>query len=124
MLIVEDDDALRDSAADALMRAGFAAFTARSVKGAINLVRSFPGRCLIVLDLTLTDGDGRELLDALNSVSRAATRFPVLIASAAPDAKDLEKFPYVVGVLQKPFELSRLLSTVIEQANSSLAMVH
>lgn len=124
VLIVEDDDDLRDAAAEALNRAGFAAFTARSVKGATNLVRSFPGRCLIVLDLTLTDGDGREVLEILPQVNGAATRFPVLVASGAEDAKDLAKFPYVVGVIQKPFELSSLLTAIFEQANSAPNQLH
>lgn len=124
VLIVEDDDELRDSAAAALQRAGFAAFTAATVSAAIHLVRSFPGRCLIVLDLSLGDGNGRELLETLPSIRRAATRFPVLVASGEPDAKELERFPYVVGVLQKPFGLKTLVSNVIEQANTTLSSVH
>lgn len=123
MLIVEDDDVLRDAAAEALSHAGFAAFTARTVADAVSLVRSFPGRCLIVLDLQLSDGNGRDVLEMLPKIARAATRFPVLVASGDPDAKHLEKFPYVVGVLQKPFRIETLVRNVIEAANTSPSSV-
>lgn len=117
VLVVEDDDALRDGAVEVLLTAGYAAFGARSIRGALGLLNGLPGRCLIILDLALADGDGRSVLEGLSLIERSATRFSVIVASADPQIEETQKMPFVVSVLKKPYTRSDLLEVVSEYAS-------
>jgi CheY-like chemotaxis protein len=116
VLVVEDDDATRDAAAEALSMGQFAVFTARSVNGACNLLRSFPGRCLVLLDLHLNDGNGQQVLDCLGTMPDSARRFPVIVVSADADAEEYRRYPFVIDVLRKPIDATELLQRVVEHA--------
>lgn len=117
VLFVEDDLAVRDAAAEALTREGFGVFTARTVSGACHLLASIPGRCVVVLDLGLQDGDGRRVLDYLIETRASPMRNPVIVASADPNAADLRRFPYVVDVVQKPYLSRELIASVLDHAS-------
>ncbi|MFL5320344.1 MAG: two-component system response regulator [Myxococcaceae bacterium] len=116
VLVIEDDDATREATAEALSLAQFAVFTARSLNGACNLLRSFPGRCLVLLDLHLNGEDGREVLDFLGTLPDSARRFPVIVVSADSDVESLRRYPFVIDVVAKPVEATALLRRVIEHA--------
>lgn len=117
VLVVEDDDALRDGAVEVLLHAGYAAFGARSIRGALGLLKTLPGRCLILLDLALVDGDGREVVEGLSLIERSAARFSVIIASADEHVEETRKMPYVVDVMKKPYSRADLLAVVNEYAS-------
>jgi DNA-binding NtrC family response regulator len=114
VLVVDDDDALRDAAVEALLQAGVAPFGARSIRGALGLLRSLPGRCLIVLDLTLADGAGEEVLEGLSMIEKSASRYSVLVASANERAEETLRLPFVIGVLKKPYTAAGLVNAVKE----------
>lgn len=116
IMVVEDDDALRDAALEALLQAGFAPFGARSIRGALGLLKTLPGRCLIVLDLTLADGAGESVLEGLALIERSASRYCVLVASADERAHEMLRQPFVVGLLKKPYTAKELVAAVTEYA--------
>ena len=64
LLIVEDDDALRESLARAMRKRGFSVATAASVGEALAQVRTHTLNFAIV-DLRLDDGSGLDVIQAL-----------------------------------------------------------
>ena len=67
LLIVDDDDPLRDRLSRAMERKGFQVKNAKTVENAIKLVRSSPPKFALV-DLRLEDGNG---LDVVQEINRA-----------------------------------------------------
>ena len=66
VLIVDDDDALRDNLEDILSEEGYRLFSAPNCTEALKMARaSKPGAAL--LDLKLPDGTGTELLAQIKS---------------------------------------------------------
>ena len=67
LLIVDDDDPLRDRLSRAMERKGFQVKNAKTVENAIKLVKSSPPKFALV-DLRLEDGSG---LDVVQEINRA-----------------------------------------------------
>jgi DNA-binding response OmpR family regulator len=77
ILFVEDEPAIADPFGRTLLRAGFDVVAARSVSEArARFARQPPD--LVLLDLTLPDGDGRDLCREL----RSASRVPIIMLTA------------------------------------------
>jgi DNA-binding response OmpR family regulator len=117
LLIVEDDAKARDFLADNLTADGFAVHTARDVSEAIAATRSeFPD--LVVLDVTLPDGSGLELLSAVRGTDGVADRVdprtPVLVLSGRSGELDrLRAFERGADdYLTKPFSYRELLARI------------
>ncbi|MEL7151301.1 MAG: response regulator [Pseudomonadota bacterium] len=76
LLIVEDDDALRDRLARAMARRGFAVTTAGSVaEGLMTVETTEP--CFAIVDLHMTDGSGLSVIKSLRQ-SQPSCRTVVL----------------------------------------------
>lgn len=108
VLVVEDDDDLRDLIADVLRARGHTVRCARGGSEGLACLRE-TGFELILLDLTLPDMSGVEFLALRQQIPQAD--IPVVVMSGAVDARaigDRRKFP----VLRKPFGISDLLSCV------------
>ena len=110
LLVVEDDPRVADSLARGLREAGFAVAAAGSLAAAdAELAKGAPA--LVVLDLNLPDGDGRNWL---RRVRNAGYRMPVVILTAR------DTLPDRVGGLEdgaddyltKPFAFAELLARV------------
>ena len=110
LLVVEDDPRVADSLARGLREAGFAVAAAGSLAAAdAELANGAPA--LVVLDLNLPDGDGRNWL---RRVRNAGYRMPVVILTAR------DTLPDRVGGLEdgaddyltKPFAFAELLARV------------
>ena len=110
LLVVEDDPRVADSLARGLREAGFAVAAAGSLAAAdTELAKGAPA--LVVLDLNLPDGDGRNWL---RRVRNAGYRMPVVILTAR------DTLPDRVGGLEdgaddyltKPFAFAELLARV------------
>lgn len=109
ILIVDDDQALRETLADFLTAEGYAVTEASSLQAARAEIDSSPPS-LVLLDLNMPGGDGLPLAAEL----RARTNIPVIIVSGKGSTIDR-----VVGLevgaddyLAKPFELRELLARV------------
>ena len=110
LLVVEDDPRVAESLARGLREAGFAVAAAGSLAAAdAELAKGTPA--LVVLDLNLPDGDGRNWL---RRVRNAGFRMPVVILTAR------DTLPDRVGGLEdgaddyltKPFAFAELLARV------------
>lgn len=119
VLVVEDDQDTRDAVCAALRWAGFLCSEAGDVTRARKVIAK--GRPdLVVLDLSLPDGDGLELLREL----RLSDDLPILVLSGRGEEADR-----VVGLelgaddyLTKPFsarELSSRVRTVLRRSSAT-----
>ena len=114
LLIVDDDDELRQSAADGLADAGYDPIVAVDGRQALDLLQGQQNGerpRLILLDLMMPVMNGWEFRDALrNETDLGGVPILVMTASRTLDAHPLE----ADAVLLKPFGLGQLLGRVSE----------
>jgi CheY-like chemotaxis protein len=112
LLVVEDDDSVRQLAARALERAGHSVDTACDGDEGLQLIVEAEGRYdLVVSDIRMPAMDGIEMS------RQAAARYPglrILLVTGFADqrerASDLDGI--IVDVLLKPFSLASIRETV------------
>jgi two-component system response regulator RegX3 len=109
ILIVEDEESIFEPLASALEREGYATAIAPTAEAALEAVRSEEPD-LVLLDVMLPDGDGREILREIRS--RSST--PVIMVSARGEETDM-----VVGLelgaddyVSKPFRAAELVARI------------
>jgi len=109
ILIVEDEESISEPLASALEREGYATEIAPTAEAALEAVRTTEPD-LVLLDVMLPDGDGREILRDIRS--RGAT--PVIMLSARGEETDM-----VVGLelgaddyVSKPFRAAELIARI------------
>lgn len=109
ILLVEDESAIAEPFARILRREGFAPTIAPTVARALELFERDPPD-LVLLDLTLPDGDGRDVARTL----RAASRVPIIMLTARGTETDrvvgleLGADDYVV----KPFSSAEVIARI------------
>jgi two-component system response regulator RegX3 len=109
ILVVEDESSIAEPLTAALQREGFAAVTAETVAEGLERFRT-ERPDLVLLDVMLPDGDGRDLLRQI----RAESRTPVIMLTARGQETnkvvglELGADDYVV----KPFGSSELLARI------------
>jgi two-component system response regulator RegX3 len=109
ILVVEDEDSISQPFAEALRRAGFEAIVTGTVAGALELAREVEPD-LVMLDLTLPDGDGRDVCREL----RRHSDVPIMMLTARGTEMDrivgleLGADDYVV----KPFSAREVISRI------------
>ena len=107
ILVVEDEDAIRDLVATALRFTGFPVFTVASGRAAIAEVRNEPFD-LLILDVNLPDVDGYEICRKIRADGNTVG---VIFLTARDDPTDL-KSGFTAGgddYLTKPFSLEELM---------------
>ncbi len=115
ILIVEDDDGVRDTLAAILRDEGYAVDTASNGEVALAEVAARPLPTLILLDLMMPHMDGmhfraRQLADpALRAV-------PVVVLSARPDVARQAAELHADDFLRKPMSFEELLHVVQNRA--------
>ncbi len=110
VLIVEDSDVAREYLERPLAKAGYEVLTATNAEAGLRIIRSSELE-LMLLDLGLGDGDGRELLSALQQVSPDVPVVVVTNDNTATTAVELIRrgaYDYLV----KPVDVDRLLRVV------------
>ena len=90
-----------------MQRDGFAVRTAGSARQALDALAEEPAD-LVLLDLTLPDLSGTELLDAV----REAWTGPVIVVSASVDALPVYRGLGAADAIGKPFDPSELVQKV------------
>ena len=111
VLVVEDDDAIRDVLEAALADEGYAVRAVRQGQAALEALRDSPPD-VVLLDLMLPVLDGWGFLEERVRLGLALdTRVIVLSASRRAAALERERLA-VWAVVAKPFELDDLLTTV------------
>ena len=109
ILVVEDEDSISEPFAEALQRAGFEVVVTRTAAGALELAREAEPD-LVMLDLSLPDGDGRDVCREL----RRRSDVPIVMLTARGTEMDrivgleLGADDYVV----KPFSAREVISRI------------
>jgi CheY-like chemotaxis protein len=119
VLVVEDDDDLRESLSQALRDHGFAVTTVADGQQALDLLHGGNRPAVILLDLMMPVLNGWELRDALRDNPKLAG-IPQLVISAYVD----EAEQHVLGLpredcIRKPFHLRILLDAIERHCESA-----
>jgi two-component system response regulator MprA len=111
VLVVEDEEGIRTTLADALQDEGYEVATATNGAEALQLVRDTEPDA-IVLDLMMPIMDGRAFLEACRREQRCAAT-PVLVVSAYRRLAEVAATELRVDAyMPKPFHLDALLEAV------------
>jgi adenylate cyclase len=112
ILIIEDEEDIRDFAARVLELEGYRVFQAVDGGDGLRMLREYPVS-LVLLDLRLPDCDGWTLLEELKSDPQLAM-VPVVMftASAAVSRRSQALAVGAVDYLVKPLSAARLKETV------------
>lgn len=115
ILIVEDNEDVRESIADALEMEGYAVSTSKNGKDGLAKLSTLPGPVLILLDLMMPVMNGWEFLDAQNKNPILEGHQVVTISAVSPTQSLQDPQPLdTAGSLQKPINLEPLLATVMK----------
>ncbi len=109
VLVVDDDEGIREMLTMALSDEGYEVETAPHGAAALDLLRECqPG--LILLDMRMPIMDGWEFARAYRS--RPGHQAPIVVVTAARDASDRAQQVQADGYLAKPFSLDELFEVV------------
>jgi CheY-like chemotaxis protein len=109
VLVVEDDDDIRDAVVMALEGEGFHVFSAENGARALEVLATIPQPSLILADLMMPVMDGWQLIRALRQNDRFATLAVVVVSALS------EQSPEGVMRVKKPIELDDLIKIVSQQ---------
>jgi DNA-binding NtrC family response regulator len=114
ILIVDDEEMIKDLARDILARYGYTVLTAGGGEEAVDVFRQHKKEiAVVVLDIVLPGVDGREVFRRIRELDPEAQ---VIIASGynqERDANDLLR-EGAVRFVQKPYRIASLVGTVGE----------
>jgi CheY-like chemotaxis protein len=108
IVLVEDDDGIRETMASLLEDEGFRVVQAANGEEGLAGLRSTADACLVLLDLWMPVMNGWQMLEAMRD-DPALQRVPVLVISAAGDLTPPEG---ASAFLRKPIRLETLLANV------------
>ena len=109
VLVVDDDRDIRAFVAEALEDEGYHVVTAPHGAAALDLIRQKPPT-LVLLDMRMPVMDGWAFAAEYRRIPEA--RAPVVVMTAAQNARKWSEEVGADGYLAKPFELDDLLETV------------
>ncbi len=113
VLVVDDDDAIRQLLVDLLADAGYEVEQARGGRDALGKVGHF-GPDLILLDKLMPDGDGT--MFATGYAKTPGRHAPIVGLCASKDGPQWSIEIGAVAHVVKPFDIDDLLSVITEQA--------
>lgn len=108
VLVVDDDDAIREAVRDLLEEEGIPVTTAADGADALLQVNERPPR-LVLLDMRMPVMDGWSFAEALREQGLSP---PVVVMTAAADARRWAAEIGASGVVAKPFGIDELLQAV------------
>jgi CheY-like chemotaxis protein len=115
VLVVDDDEGLRETIADALEGEGYAVEQAPDAGRALAVLCASRGPLVVLLDYSMP-GDGGAVLDAVTAGATLSSRDAYILCTAVRDAlpAPVAKALAAIGaaLLPKPFELEELLDAV------------
>lgn len=114
MLVVEDDELIRESVVEYLVDHGYDAMMAADGREALAKLRAVDCKpCVVLLDLMMPIMDGRQFREEqLRDPTISA--IPVVVVSASRDVASLVEDLGISRVFKKPMKLAELLSVVEE----------
>jgi CheY-like chemotaxis protein len=108
ILIVEDDEDVRDSLSERVRGDGYHVFSAGNGLDGLSTLRFIKPPALIILDQRMPLMSGAEFLQ-IKSREKAWASIPVIVVSS--DALEVSS-PDVVDYIPKPLQLDRLLAAI------------
>jgi len=111
VLVVEDDDEIRDLLDEMLTDTGFAVTTARNGKAGLELLRAGTHPDIVLLDLMMPVMDGWQLRAEMLADAELA-KIPVIIVSGAADMQDDDSALAAARILTKPVKWPVLLEAI------------
>jgi len=112
IMIVEDDDDIRELLAEMLGDQGYGVLTARNGRHGLDLLQGKrPPPCVVLLDLMMPVMDGWEMRAEMLAVPELAS-IPVVVVSGAADVQDQSDALCATRVLTKPVKWPDLLASV------------
>jgi CheY-like chemotaxis protein len=108
VLVVDDDPAIRDAVRDALEAMGMRVTTASDGAEALDRVL-IEEPCVVLLDMRMPVMDGWGFARAIRE---RGMELPVVVMTAAADARRWAHEIGAMGVVPKPFALSELMTAV------------
>jgi CheY-like chemotaxis protein len=120
VLVVDDDEDLRETIAMALEEESYRVLTASNGRRALEVLAQEKPEDIscIVLDWMMPEMGGEEFLQHLNEDRADFSRVPVVVATAMGLSVQKDKILYPVSRIQKPMELEELYR-VLEKAVES-----
>ena len=115
ILIVEDDEGVRDTIAGILRDEGYTVETASNGAAALRRLGEHPAPSLILLDLMMPEMDGIDFRTR-QQADPALRAIPVVIISARPDVARHAERMNADDFLQKPMSFEELLHVVQNRA--------
>ncbi len=123
VLVCEDDTAVRDLAAQFLRSAGYTVLSAESRRRALQVAAASAGPVhLLLTDVVMPDGNGKQLADALTAV-RPSVRTLFMSGYTANVIAHHGVLDEGLELLEKPFTRERLLRRVRTVLDQSAATV-
>ena len=111
ILIVEDDQMLRESLVVLFKRHGFAVHAASSGNQAIRILKADASIDLILSDYYMPDGDGGQLLRYVRSID--PVRPPFILITGQTDPSVVLPREGIAEVVYKPVEIATLMKIVL-----------
>lgn len=108
ILVVEDNDDVRDTLCEALTQEGYPVYTCKNGKEALTKLNQIPGPALVLLDLMMPIMNGWQFLENQQNDAKLS-KHPVVILSAVSF-----RGGGVAASLTKPINLGDLLNQVHE----------
>ena len=113
ILVVDDEEMIRNIARQMLEDAGFTVLLANGGEAAIRILETAGDTpiSLIILDLSMPEFSGRQVMQAIR---RAGIEIPILICSGYTESEISKEFSglHIAGVITKPFTLRQLANRV------------
>jgi two-component system, chemotaxis family, chemotaxis protein CheY len=126
VLVVDDDDTIRETLRFALEDAGYTALEAADGLSALRVMRATTERMVVLLDLMMPGLDGAGVLGAVAGDARLSTQFACVLVTANTRTLTLAFANLLtnlhVPIVSKPFDVDRLLD-IVDQASSRLAQL-
>jgi CheY-like chemotaxis protein len=116
ILIVDDDEAIRETLRFALEDSGYVVSEAADGLAALNQLRAIRERAVVLLDLMMPGLDGAGVLGAVAGDQRLSSRHAYILVTANTKTLTLAFANLLtslsVPILSKPFDVDVLLETV------------
>ena len=112
VLIVEDEDVLRQAVGKMLRKNGFEVFEAADGSSAIDVLRANRGEIdVILLDMTIPGASSREVVEEAANV-KPDIRVVLTSAYSQEMFADATNIPQIRSFIRKPFQIGNLLRTL------------
>ena len=111
ILVIEDNSEMQDLLKLLLEQEGYRIVSATTGGEALEILRTGPELILILLDLTLPDISADDFLSKVRN-EELGKNVPIVYFSAVPRLQQMALPAGVVGVIQKPFQISEFLAVI------------